>query len=97
MTIETKYNIGDEVWTYGDNNKGEINGQIQDMKIVAVFLGPTPIIEYTIRRIVNGKLKLHYRLGKDLFTTKEELLKTYRYERPNYKQRTTRHLEAIPR
>ena len=36
MTIETKYNIGDEVWTYGDYHKGVISGQIQDLKATSV-------------------------------------------------------------
>ena len=76
MTIETKYNIGDEVWTYGDYHKGCITGEIQDLKATSVFLDITPTIEYTIRRVINGKVKLHHRLEQDLFPTKEELLKS---------------------
>ena len=76
MTIETKYNIGDEVWTYGDYHKGVISGQIQDLKVTFGFLDITPTIEYMIRRVLHGELKLHYRLEQNLFPTKEELLKS---------------------
>lgn len=76
MTIETKFDIGQEVWTYGDYHKGYITGEIQDLKVTSVFLDITPTIEYTIRRVINGKVKLHHRLEQDLFPTKEELLKS---------------------
>lgn len=76
MIIQTKYNIGDAVWTYGDYHKGYIIGEIQDLKATSVFLDITPTIEYTIKRVINGKVKLHHRLEQDLFPTKEELLKS---------------------
>ena len=76
MTIETKYNIGDEVWIYKDYKKGIIQGQIQDLRATSVFLCRTPIIEYTISYVNNrGNLKLFHRLEEDIFPTKEELLK----------------------
>ena len=47
MTIETKYNIGDEVWLrYGDRIK---KAEIIDLKATVVFLSPAPTITYTIR------------------------------------------------
>lgn len=76
MEIKTKYNIGDEVWSYGNYHKGVINGEIQDLRATAVFLDRTPTIEYTIRKVIKGKLKLYHRLESDLFPTKEELLKS---------------------
>ena len=77
MTIETKYNIGDEVWIYKDYKKGIIQGRIQDLRATSVFLCRTPTIEYTIRYVNNrGNLKLFHRLEEDIFSTKEELLKS---------------------
>ena len=76
MEIKTRYNIGDEVWCFGNFRKGVINGEIQDLRATAVFLDPTPTIEYTIRQVVKGKLKLYHRLEQDIFPTKEELLKS---------------------
>lgn len=77
MKIETKYNIGDEVWIYKDYKKDIIQGQIQDLKATLVFLDSNPTIKYTIRYVDNkGGLKLFYRLEQDVFPTKEELLKT---------------------
>ena len=47
MKIETKYNIGDEVWfRYGDRIK---EAEIIDLKATVVFLSPAPTITYTIR------------------------------------------------
>lgn len=77
MTIETKYNIGDEVWIYKDYKKGIIQGQVQDLRATSVFLCRTPTIEYTIRCVNDrGKLKLFHRLEEDIFSTKKELLKS---------------------
>ena len=77
MTIETKYNIGDEVWIYKEYKKDIIQGQVQDLRATSVFLGSTPTIEYTIRWVDNrGNLKLFHRLEEDVFYTKEELLKS---------------------
>lgn len=47
MTIETKYNIGDEAWIYKDYKKDIIQGQVQDLRATSVFLDSTPTIEYT--------------------------------------------------
>ena len=77
MTIETKYNIGDEVWIKKDYKKGIIQGAVQDLRATSVFLCRTPTIEYTIRYVnKNGKLQLFHRLEEDVFPTKEELLKS---------------------
>ena len=83
MTIETKYNIGDEAWLrYGDKIK---ECEIVDIKATVVFLSPIPTITYTIRlKKENGGLWLN-RDGTHkivpvyeevLFPTKEELLKS---------------------
>lgn len=77
MTIETKYNIGDEVWIYKDYKKGIIQGQVQDLRATSVFLSPIPTIEYTIRCVIKrGNLKLFHRLEEYVFPTKEELLRS---------------------
>ena len=70
MTIETKYNIGDEVWV-----KTRTTG-VQKWKIR----------EITIEILKNGKYRELYRIKRkglyyiaflsELFPTKEELLKT---------------------
>lgn len=77
MIIETKYNIGQEVWIYKDYKRGIIQGQVQDLRATSVFLSRTPTIEYTIRYVNNrGNLMLFHRLEEDVFKTKEELLKS---------------------
>lgn len=76
MTIKTKYNIGDEVWVKENYGKSTIQGEVQDLRATAVFLDPTPTIEYTVRYLNKGKLKLLHRLEEDVFKTKEELLKS---------------------
>jgi hypothetical protein len=83
MTIETKYNIGDEVWLrYGDKIK---EGEIIDINATVVFLSPTPTITYTIRiKKENGgwwknrdkTYKIIPVYEEVLFPTKEELLKS---------------------
>ena len=67
MKIETKYNIGDEVWFIFDGKP--LNGKI------------VKISEYTIKievRFKDGKDYLFSReiKGFELFPTKEELLKS---------------------
>lgn len=67
MTIETKYNIGDEVWFLFDGKP--LNGKI------------ARISEYTIKIIVIFKDGKEYLFSRDikgfkLFPTKEELLKS---------------------
>ena len=69
MTIETKYNIGDEVWfqTLGVNYKAEIINIRVD-----VFSNKEPIIHY----ILHSNGYLYERHEEELFPTKEELLKS---------------------
>ena len=69
MTIETKYNIGDEVWfrTLGINYKAKINCIIID-----VFPNGNRIIHYNLHS--NGHS--YERYEEELFPTKEELLKS---------------------
>ena len=76
MKIETRYNIGDKVYAKGDYGKGIIQCEVQDLRASAVFLGPIPTIEYTVRYLNEGKLKLLHRYEEELFSTKEELLKS---------------------
>jgi hypothetical protein len=68
MTIETKYNVGDEVWirTLKFNVKARVIGVTINLREDGV------IMEYGLER------KGHYyqRRECDLFTTKEELLKS---------------------
>ena len=69
MTIETKYNIGDEVWfqTLGINYKAKV------MEIrMRIFSDNDIIINYSLER--SG---YYYERNEDeLFPTKEELLKS---------------------
>ena len=76
MIIQTKYNIGQEVWVKGNYDKNIIQCEVQDLRATSVFLDITPTIEYTLRYCVKGKLKLLHRLEEDVFPTKEELLKS---------------------
>jgi hypothetical protein len=67
MTIETRYNVGDEVWFMFDGKP--LNGKI------------ARISEYTIKVIVIFKDGKEYLFSRDikyfrLFPTKEELLKS---------------------
>ena len=67
MKIETKYNIGDEVWFLFDGKP--LNGKIASIN------------EYVIKVKVTFKDGKKYLFGRDikdfkLFPTKEELLKT---------------------
>ena len=80
MKIETKYNIGDEVWLrYGDRIKEA------EIKATVVFLSPAPTITYTIRIknetggwLLNRDktIKVVPIYEEMLFPTKEELLKS---------------------
>ena len=69
MTIETKYNIGDEVWflSYHYPRKARICG----MSIYVTNLG-----EITILYSLNEKDVYWHKREQDLFPTKEELLKS---------------------
>lgn len=68
MTIETKYNIGDEVWfrTLKFNKKAKVIGVTINLREDGV------IIEYGLER----KGYYYQRRESDLFPTKEELLKS---------------------
>lgn len=78
MTINTKYNIGDEVYAKGDYSKGIIQCEVQDLRASAVFIDPSPTIEYTLRYCDKGRLTLLHRLEEEIFPTKEELLERSR-------------------
>lgn len=76
MTIETKYNIGDEVFAKGDYGIGIMQCKVRGLRATKVLLDPTPTIEYCLGYYDKGRLKLLYRLEEDIFSTKEELLKS---------------------
>jgi hypothetical protein len=63
MTIETKYNIGDEVWVMSYNN------HIHCDKIVSISIKSDLSIMYNFSCLFS-------REEKELFPTKEELLKS---------------------
>ena len=69
MTIETKYNIGEEVWfqTLGINYKAKITNIHID-----IFFDKKHIVHYNLQR--NGYA--YERHEDELFPTKEELLKS---------------------
>lgn len=64
MTIETKYNIGDDVWLMYRN-------KVFSGRIIGIFLKPN-VISYKIVSIIKG---MWFSESK-LFPTKEELLKS---------------------
>lgn len=68
MTIETKYNIGDVVWFYIGTalTKGEIGS------IDATMTEKDLLIRYDILT----PIELYFLPEKELFSTKEELLKS---------------------
>lgn len=69
MTIETKYNIGDEVWL---NSSGyHIKGSVDEINISVLIDGSVHII-YNIEKIGY----FFERHDDELFPTKEELLKS---------------------
>lgn len=76
MKITTKYNIGDKVYAKGIYGRGIIQCEVQDLRATAIFLDPSPTIEYTLRYCNKGTLKLLHRLEENVFPTKEELLKS---------------------
>lgn len=63
MTIETTYNIGDEVWvkTY--------TGDVYCNRITGIYIKENGIIMYSLLTFAD-------RTESDLFPTKEELLKS---------------------
>lgn len=70
MTIETKYNIGDEVW-FMDRNK-PIKGIAIKLDIDIARKGDWYIEHYKVE--ANGFQ--YCKVGQNLFPTKEELLKS---------------------
>ena len=80
MTIETKYNIGDEVWLMYDNNaiRGRILGIEANYSCSHFDSANTPQCvdyseDYTVKICLGHSIRM---LGRDLFPTKEELLKS---------------------
>ena len=72
MTIETKYNIGDEVWA--KDNANVINGHVINILIDCNF-GHHNSIVYVVNE--NNALYMQTRfLEWQLYPTKEELLKS---------------------
>lgn len=67
MTIETKYNIGDEVWFY--------SGTVLKGKIGSIDITMTEN-HLLIRYDIITPIALYFLPEKDLFPTKEELLKS---------------------
>ena len=63
MTIETKYNIGDEVW-FTTNSRQPVKA-----KITKIYIDGESQCRYLFDEYVP-------RLERDLFPTKEELLKS---------------------
>jgi hypothetical protein len=63
MTIETKYNIGDEVWVMSYNN------HIHCDRIVSISIKSDLSIMYNFQNMFS-------REEKEIFPTKEELLKS---------------------
>lgn len=64
MTIETRYNIGDEVWFMYRN-------KVFSGRVIGIFLRPNSI-SYKIVSIIRGM----WFSEPNLFPTKEELLKS---------------------
>ena len=76
MTIETKFNIGEKVYAKGNYGKEIIQCEVRGLRATAVYLDPSPTIEYGLGYYDKGRLKLLYRLEEEVFPTKEELLKS---------------------
>lgn len=70
MTIETKYNIGDEVWFMNMNKPTK--GSIVKIDIDIAKSGDWYIEHYKVE--VGGIVYQH--IGQSIFPTKEELLKS---------------------
>ena len=71
MTIETKYNIGDEVWfdCMGNHIKAEIN----EINIIVEF-DNSVVVQYLI--CIDNEKYYWERNEDDVYPTKEELLKS---------------------
>lgn len=73
MTIETKYNIGDEVWFMCENK--ELQSYIDDIRVMCEKEN-TIKISYWVKPLnVRGKGNWLYH-EQNLFPTKQELLKS---------------------
>ena len=76
MTIETKYNIGDEVWAVVEN-------RAQCLRIEGVMINTLDETFNECGKLVSYRIRIKYYLGDgywvkdiDCFPTKEELLKS---------------------
>ena len=69
MTIETKYNIDDEVWV-----KNYFNEPFK-MKVLEIYIEVTKICKIYKYKLANGTATI-FRNQNELFPTKEELLKS---------------------
>ncbi len=67
MTIETKYNIGDEVWFYDEGIELALCA-----KIVFAIKDEENELSYYIEGVITSR----YVLESEIFPTKEELLKS---------------------
>lgn len=69
MTIETKYNIGDKVWF-------QTLGMNYNAKIIHINIDVFPNGEHEINYYLRNKGYSYERHEDELFSTKEELLKS---------------------
>lgn len=74
MTIETKYNIGDEIWVKDEGEDSILNGRVVNILIDCNYghhITTIYVVSFEIMRF-----KLLRFLEWQLFPTKEELLKS---------------------
>ena len=75
MVIETKYNIGDEVFWVG------YDGTWHNGRILGIFIIDNKM-KYVLSELEAGKRTYAIYVGEaDLFPTKEELIKSLQYEK----------------
>lgn len=74
MTIETKYNIGDEVWWAEGSDNTPHSGIISVIRINA-FDNKSIVVQYGIKKELNG-FPYNKWLYDCVFPTKESLLKS---------------------
>ena len=72
MTIEIKYNIGDEVWITNCFNEPF------KMEVLEIYIEMTKICEIYKYKLANGAATV-FRNQNEMFPIKEELLKTLQY------------------
>lgn len=76
MTIETKYNIGDEVYFISPNSGISVYKYIHEIRVRYYGLNVPRVYYYLVAGI-----GIDVEMAEDkLFPTKEELLKSLRYE-----------------